>query len=367
MKRIKFIGMDVHKKSIDIAIADGGENGEVRHYGSISNELDSIQKFIRKIVSTGAELRFAYEAGPCGYVLYRYLTGNGFRCMVVAPSLIPKKSGCRIKNDRRDAMELARLYRSGELTAVHVPEPEDEAMRDLTRAREDAKVAERKAKQHLSAFLLRHGQIYGGRTPWSKSYVTWLEGIAMPHPAQQFTLQEYINTVREVMDRVLRITEQIRQLLPQWRLAPVVAALQSLRGVAMLVAVTTIAEVGDLGRFDKPSQLMAFLGLVPSEHSSGEKVRKGSITKTGNGHVRRILMEAAAAYRLPARVSTALSKRLEGQPQRVREIAWKAQVRLCARYRRMINRGKPTNVVTTAIAREVVAFMWAIAKETATP
>jgi transposase len=362
-KRIKYIGMDVHKKSIAIAIADSGRQQEVRFYGNIANRLDVLDKIIRKFISDGSELRFVYEAGPCGYQIYRHLTQKGFECMVAAPSQIPKKSGQRIKNDRRDAIDLARLYRAGELTAVYVPHVEDEAIRDLSRAREDAKFATRKAKQQLSGFLLRHGHIYAGRSNWSKAHFNWIADITLPHPGQQLTLQEYVDTVRSGCERVERITQQLEKVTEDWRMLPVVKALQAMRGVSFIVAVTTVAELGDLGRFDHPQQLMAYLGLILSENSTGEKVKRGAITKTGNGHVRRVLVEAAQAYRLPARVSRALLKRHDGLPPQVLEIAWKAQLRLCQRYRRLIGRGKPKNVVVTSIARELIAFMWAIAKQ----
>lgn len=360
---IKYVGMDVHKKTVDIAIAEGDRKGEVRHYGTISNDPDSVAKLVRKLISTGSELRFVYEAGPCGYQLYRYLVGNGLPCTVVAPSLIPRKSGNRIKNDQRDAIALARLHRAGELTTVHVPSLEDEAMRDLTRGREDAKIAEKKAKQHLSGFLLRNGLVFSGRTPWSKAHWSWIAERKMGHPAQQVALQEYVHAAKACGEQVARLTAQIHQLLEQWRWAPLVKALQAMRGVSVVVAVTTIAELGDLSRFEHPRKLMGYLGLVPSEHSSGERRRRGGITKTGNGHVRRVLVEAAQAYRLPARISRALFERQQGVSPEVRKISWEAQLRLCTRYQRLVRSGKPVNLVVTAIAREIAAFMWAIGRE----
>jgi len=282
--------------------------------------------------------------------------------MVAAPSLIPKKSGDRIKNDRRDAMMLARLYRSGELTPVRVPSAEDEAMRDLSRARGDAKKAERKARQQLGAFLLRHGFRYSGLSHWSLAHWRWISDIKMDHEAQQFTLQEYVDTVRSCTERVDRITEQIRLLVGKWRLGPVVEAFQALRGVSLVVASTVVAELGDLTRFDTPRQVMAYLGLIPSQHSSGDKIKLGPITKTGNGHARQMLTEAAWSYRMPARVSRRLRDRQQNLPEKVWQIAWKAQVRLCARYSRLLARGKPSQLVITAIARELAAFMWAIAR-----
>jgi transposase len=323
--------------------------------------LAALDKVVRKLVSNGQRPFFAYEAGPCGYQIYRHLTAKGFDCAVVAPSLIPRQSGNRIKNDRRDCLMLARLHRAGELTTVCVPHDEDEALRDLTRAREDAKIDEKKAKQRLLAFLLRSGHRYSGRASWSQAHMRWLADLKMPHHCQQIVLQEYIEALSHCSLRLQRLTDQIRQLVPQWRLFPVVQALQSLRGVCLIVSATTVAEIGDFKRFQNPQQLMSYLGLVPSEHSSGEKTRRGSITKTGNTHVRRMLVEAAWAYRFRARISRALLQRQEGLPQSIRDIAWSAQVRLCARYRRLWARGKSKAVVTTAIARELCGFIWAIA------
>jgi transposase len=283
--------------------------------------------------------------------------------MVAAPSMIPKKSGDRIKNDHRDAAMLARLHRAGELTAVYVPDVQDEAMRDLSRARGDAVIVAKKAKQRLKAFLLRNRVICTGKSQWSKAYFNWLANIAMPHPAQQVALQEYIDAVHESLHRVDRLTDQIRKMAADWRLAPLVSALQAARGVSLVVAVTVLAELGDLSRFKKPSQLMAYLGLIPSEHSSGPNIKRGAITKTGNGHVRKALVEAAWAYRMQARVSRVLLKRQKDIPDQICRIAWKAQLRLCARFRRLAAKGKPKQKVVTAIARELSAFLWAMAKQ----
>lgn len=363
-KCITFVGLDVHKNSISVALAETGCKQEVRWYGTIEGDMGAVDKLTRKLESKNYEMNFVYEAGPCGYELYRHLTDQGYDCTVVAPSMIPKKSGDRIKNDKRDAEMLARLHRAGELTPVYVPDRENEAMRDLTRAREDAKIAERKAKQLLSAFLLRHGLRYSGRQPWTIAYFRWVADLKLPHPAQQIVLQQYLDAIRDSSLRVGQLTEQIHELLPAWKLAPVVQALQAMRGVSLVVAATTIAELGDIkNRFSNPRQLMAYLGLVPSEHSSGGTIRKGSITKTGNSHVRRVLTEAAWAYRLPARVSRKLFERQQGLSKTVLNISWKAQQRLCARYRRLVAKGKNKNTVITALARELCAFMWAIAQE----
>ena len=362
-----FVGLDVHKDSIDVAIAEDGRDAEVRHYGTIGGDLASLDKVVRRLRSRRTTLRVVYEAGPCGYEIYRHLQAQGIGCVVVAPSLVPKRSGDRVKTDRRDALSLARLHRAGELTAVYVPRAEDEAMRDLVRARDDAKQAERRAKQRLGSFLLRHGVRFTGRKAWTRAHRRWLANQRFEHPAQQITFQEYLHAIEECEQRVARLTDQIRLVLPDWRLAPVVEAFQAMRGVSLLVAVTMAAEVGDLSRFDHPRQLMAYLGLVPSEHSSGETVRRGSITHAGNGHARRALVEGSWTYRHPARVSRHLADRLEHLPQAVREIAWKAQVRLCQRYRRLQASGKRSQVIVTAIAREMAAFLWAIAQEVSIP
>jgi len=326
-----------------------------------------LDKMIRKLQTTGAELRFVYEAGPCGYEIYRHLRAKGLQCDVVAPSMVPKRSGDRIKTDRRDACNLARLYRAGELTAIYVPREDDEAMRDLVRGRQDAIHDQRKVRQQLGGFLLRHDFRYPGKCVWTVAHRRWLAGIRMPHPAQQIMLQEYIHSVEECTQRVHRLTEQILQLMPDWRMRPLVGALQALRGVAPVVAATAVAEIGPMGRFERPRQLMAYLGLVPSESSSGGSVRRGAITKTGNGHARRALIEAAQAYSHPARISRVMRKRQEAVPEPIRQIAWKAQLRLCARFRKLTARGKSRNRVVTAIARELSGFMWAIAKQVPVP
>ncbi|MHB8111815.1 MAG: IS110 family RNA-guided transposase [Syntrophorhabdaceae bacterium] len=359
---ITVVGLDVHKNSMSIAVAETKGPMEVRHYGKIGGTMDALDRAVRKLQGNGTRLHFVYEAGPCGYEIYRHLIGKGFSCKVIAPSKIPRKSGDRIKNDRRDAETLARLERAGELTAIYVPREEDEAIRDLTRAREDASKALKTAQHQLSAFLLRYGKRYPGNS-WTPSHMRWLSDITLPHPSQQVVLQEYITAVSIDAERTARLTDQIGKLLPEWRMYPVVRALQALRGVAPIVAVTTIAEIGDMQRFENPRQLMAYLGLVPSEASSGDSIHHGSITKTGNGHVRRVLIEAAHAYGFPARVSRHLLKRHEGLPQSVLAIAWKAQVRLCGRFRRLAARGKLKTKIVTAIARELCGFMWAIVRE----
>lgn len=358
-----YVGLDVHKDSVSIAIAEEGRIGEVRYYGSINGDLASLDKVVKKLSRTGSKLHFVYEAGPCGYGIYRHLIKQGFDCTVVAPSMIPKRPGDRLKNDRRDAESLARLHRSGDLTAIYVPREEDEAMRDLTRAREDAVKAQRVVRQELGAFLLRHGFRYTGKSHWTAVHRRWFAEIKMEHPGQQITIQEYIDAERSAGERVERLTEQIRQLVVGWLMEPVVKALQSMRGISLIVAVTTVAEIGDMSRFSNPRELMAYLGLNPSEHSSGDKIKRGRITKTGNGHVRRSLIEAAQAYAHPARISRRLVGRQESLPKGIRDLAWRAQLRLCERFRYLIKRGKNRNTVVTAIARELCGFIWAMAKE----
>ena len=360
-KIVKYIGLDVHKNSITIAIAEDGRQRDVNFYGVINNDMNQLHKFLRKQISQGAEPRCVYEAGPCGYNIYRSLSKKGIDCVVVAPSLIPKRSGDRIKTDRRDSETLAKLHRAGELTSVYVPSLEDEALRDLVRAREDSVNALKRGKQQLGAFLLRHHIDSPVKSKWCKSYFRWLTGVIMQHPAQQITLQEYIDTVTDCKQRVERISEQMRQLAKQTRLYDLNKSLQSLRGVSEIVSAVVVSELGDLTRFDSPVKLMAYLGLVPSQHNSGDQKRTGGITKTGNGHVRRALIEAAQAYRLPARKSRYIMKRTKGLPQEICKIAWQAQVRLCGRYKRLVYRGKNSNLVKTAIARELAGFMWAIA------
>jgi transposase len=361
-KMVKYVGLDVHKDSITIAIADQGRCGNLRVYGKIANDCDQIDKVMRKLISQNTKLRCAYEAGPCGYALYRQLKNKGIDCSVVAPALIPKKSGDRIKTDRRDAAKLAAMHRAGELTAVYVPNQQDEALRDLVRTRGDIQKALRAVKQQINAFLLRHAIHYSGKTKWSKAHLNWLANIKMPYPAQQVALTEYLDMMTTTADRVERIGQQIQAFYHSWRLKPVVDALQCLRGISLISAVTVLAELGDLNRFDNPAQLMAYLGLVPSENSSGNRIKKGGITKAGNTHVRKALIESAQAYRLPARKSRTILRRQKAMPKDILAISWKAQLRLCHRYRRLIARGKKHNVVITATARELVGFIWAVAR-----
>jgi len=359
--RIIYVGLDVHKEAIVVAVAAGSLRGEVREYGRIANTPTALDRLLRKLGGDGVKLRFCYEAGPCGYGIQRQVSATGHECIVVAPSLIPRRAGDRVKTDRRDAASLAKLHRAGELTAVWVPDVGHEAMRDLVRARLDAVHSLRRARQQLSGFLLRHGCHYG-RPAWTKLHRRWLAGLKFEQAVHHIVLEDYIAAVETTETRRDRLTAQIEAMLPDWALAPVVSALQTMRGMALVNAATLIAELGDLSRFANPRQLMAYLGLVPSEHSSGASVKRGGITKAGNGAARRLLIEAAWSYRFPARISRELLLRQENQPKPIRDIAWKGQVRLCARYRKLARTGKPANVVTTAIARELTGFVWAIAR-----
>jgi transposase len=336
---------------------------EVASLGTIGTRQCDIDQLIRKMPSKAQHLLFVYEAGPCGYWLSRYLQKKDDDCWVVAPSLIPKKAGDRVKTDRRDAVPLARLARSGDLTPVYVPTVDDEAIRDLTRAREETISDLKDAKFRLKAFLLRQDIRYAGRANWGPAHLRWLAEVVCPTPAQQIVLQEYVRTVTEHTARLGRLDQELREQVTTWRLHPVVDALQALRGVPCTVAVTMVAEMGDLTRFEHPSELMKFLGLVPAEYSSGQRRQQGGIPKTDNTHARRVLVEGAWAYRSPAKVSRQLQLRLEHQPKSMQDLSWKAQVRLCTRYRRLVAKGKHANVVTVAIARELVGFVWAIAQE----
>jgi transposase len=267
------VGLDVHKESIEVVTAEPGAEGEVGHFGKIGGDLASVDRMVKQLRGSGRRLQFVYEAGPCGFHLYRHLTAQGFQCIVVSPSMMPRRSGDRIKTDRRDAESLARLHRAGELRAIYIPGPDDEAFRDLVRAREDAVASQTRARHRLKALLLRHGYRYAGQAGWTFRYRQWLSNVKFPTAAQQIAFQEYLDSIGEAQLRVERLTEEIRKLLPEWKRAPVVAALQALRGVSVITAVTLVAEIGDIGRFDNPRELMAYLGLVPSEHSSGPKTR----------------------------------------------------------------------------------------------
>lgn len=367
MDKVVFVGLDVHKATIAVAIAPEGRSGEIRYYGSVPHSPGSMADLARKLAGKHPDchLTFCYEAGSCGYGLARELTDAGHECLVVAPSLIPSRPGDHIKTDKRDATTLAKMHRAGELTSVWIPDTRHEAVRDLVRARETAMYWHNKARQALSSFLLRQGFRYNGTKAWTVAYWRWLATIELEHPAQQIAMQEYILAIREAEARHDRLIQRIEAAVPNWSMAPLVAALQAMRGIALITAATIVAEVGDLSRFESPRRLMAYLGLVPAEYSSGTKIRRRGITKAGNARVRRLLVESAWTYCRAPRVSQSIQRRQEGLDLDIVKTAWKAQLRLHDRYRRLATTGKPKNVVITAVAREMVGFIWAIGQRVA--
>ncbi len=329
--RTLYVGLDVHKDSIAVAYVAKDHEAHVIASGTIGTRHADLDQLTRKLQSKAQRLVFVYEAGPCGYWLSRYLSKKGYDCWVVAPSRIPKKPGDRVKTDRRDARQWARLMRSGALTPVYVPTVEDEAIRDLCRARADALCDLKAAKVHLKAFLLRHDLRYTGQATWGPAHLRWLSEVVCATPAQQITFQEYVRAVTEHTARLQRLEQERHEPVQTWRLQPVGEALQGLRGVPCTVAVTTVAALGDLTRCENPRQLMKYLGLIPSAYARGERRRQGAITPAGNTHARRALVEGAWAYRYPAKVSRHLQLRLEKLPKPIQDISWKAQVRLCKR------------------------------------
>jgi transposase len=362
-----FVGFDTSKLRNAVAIAEDGREGEVRFFGEIDNAADATAKLVRKLAGRYERLTFCYEAGPTGYGLYRQIRSLGHACSVVAPSLIPKKPGDRVKTNRRDAVSLAKLLRAGELTPVWVPDEGHEAMRDLTRARETAVIDLRAKRQQVSAFLLRLGRHYPQkRKTWTKAHMNWLASQKFAYPQQRFVFEEMLLAVRQVRERLLRLEEAIRGAVPEWSLAAVATALMAMRGIDVIAAATLLAEIGDLSRFRTPHELMAYLGLVPSEDSTGDTVRRGSITKAGNHRARRMLVECSWSYQHPPRVGPHKQHKVDAAPPAVREIAWRAQCRLHKRYRALIRRGKLKTVAVTAVARELAGFIWAINREITT-
>lgn len=361
MRDMRFVGLDVHKETIAVAIAE--PDGEVRSLGTIPNRLEAIKRLVKQL--GGKRITTCYEAGPTGYVTYWQLTRLGVNCVVVAPTLVPTKPGDRVKTDRRDAMKLARSYRAGDLTPVWVPTPEHEALRDLVRAREAAKADQRRARQRLLKFLLRRGMDAPKVRPWTESHRAWIWSLVFEHAAQQATLVDYALEVDHMTERVARLDSAIDEAIaaapPTMR--AVISALQAMRGISKLTAVTVVAEVGTLSRFEHPRQLMGYSGAVPSEYSSGARTIRGAITKTGNAHLRRVLGESAWCYRHRPRVVGRLRVRQRELPERVVDLAWRAQERLHRRYLRLVGAGKEKHKVITAISREMLGFIWAIGVE----
>jgi transposase len=354
-----FVGLDVHKDSIAVSIAEAGR-AAARLVGTIAHDVGKLLKVLSRYGEPGA-VEVVYEAGPTGYGLQRALAQRGYRCQVIAPSLVPKRAGDRVKTDRRDGLRLAELARAGELRAIWIPDRADEAIRDLARAREDAVNARTQVRQQLKGFLLRHDVRYAGKTSWSKTYYRWLATLNFGESGAQTAFTDYWQAVSAADERVVRLTSALAASIAGWRFEPVVLALQALRGIDQISAIGLVAEIGDIGRFAHPRELMAYLGLVPSEHSSGERIARGSITKTGNAHARRLLTEAAWNYRFQPRIGYQAQRRAEDLPQAIRDIAWKAQLRLSGRFARLRARGLQINKVCVAVARELAGFVWAIA------
>jgi transposase len=358
-----FVGLDIHKDSIAIAVAEAGRSAP-RFVGTTVPTLASLCKALSRCAQPTRAL-VVYEAGPCGYGWARHLHAHGWRCEIIAPtSIVRSAAERRIKTDRRDALLLARESRSGDLVKVVMPDEGDEAIRDLSRSREDAVAARLRARQQMKAMLLRHGRDYHGKSSWTQAHERHLATIRFQHPAQEIAFNEYRQAIKDADERVERLTQALREQCAEWRMNPFVKALMCMRGFEFVAAVTFIAELGDLSRFAHPRALMAYLGLVPSEHSSGNTRHQGSITKTGNKHARRILVESAWTYRFKPQVSRVLQVRQENQPKAVRDIAWKAQLRLAKRYRSLsMGRRLPQNKVCIAIARELAGFIWDVARQ----
>lgn len=361
-ERIKFfVGLDTHKDSTSIGACEASRE-PARFVGTVGADVRGLFKVLAK-AGDPAQVSVVYEAGPTGYGLYRELCRRGYQCQIVAPSLIPRRPGERVKTDRRDCLRLAELSRAGELKPIWVPDEAHEAMRNLWRAREDAVGMRLKARQQLKAFLLRQARSYPGKTSWTQAHERWIAEQRFDHEADRIALTEYQLAVQAAQQRVQRLTIALTQAAQGWRFEPVVAALRALRGIDTVSAIGLVSEIGDIDRFSTARQLMAYLGLVPSEHSSGNSIRRGSITKTGNAHARRLLTEAAWNYRFPARLGRSLRERSHSLPEPLRNHAWKAQLRLCGRFARLSSRGVQPNKVCVAVARELAGFVWAIAKQ----
>lgn len=354
-----FVGLDVHKDTIAVGAAQADRRDPAQHVASIAHDLPKLLKLLAKL-GRPDEVHVVYEAGPTGFGLQRALSAKGYTCEVIAPSRTPKRPGDRVKTDRRDCLLLAEFSRNGQLSAVWVPDPGDEAIRDLARAREDAVNARTQMRQQLKAFLLRNDLRYPGKTSWNRDFQRWLDRLVFEADARQTAFLEYRQAVRSADERVARLEKALIASIAGWRFEPVVLALMALRGIAHVAAIGLVAEIGDLRRFDHPRKLMGYLGLVPSEHSSGQKVARGSITKVGNAHARRLAVEAAWSYRFRAQIGEAARRRQQNLDESLRDMAWKAQLRLCKRFASLKARGVHANKVCVATARELTGFIWAI-------
>jgi transposase len=361
-----FVAFDTSKLRNAVAIADGGRTGEVRFFGEIDNTEAATAKLVKKLVAKYPRVTFCYEAGPTGYGLYRQIKGLGHECIVAAPSLIPKRPGDKVKTNRRDAVSLAKLLRAGELTAVWVPDRHHEAMRDLVRTREAAMLDLRSKRQRVSAFLLRQGRPYAGRNSWTKAHMNWLASQTFDYLEQRIAFEEMMLAIRQAQERLDRLEQAIRDAVPDWSLTEAATALMAMRGIDLIAATTFLTEVGDLSRFRTPRELMAYLGLVPSENSTGNTIKRGPITKAGNRRARRMLVECTWSYQHPPRVGRNKQQKVDAASPAVREIAWKAQYRLHRRYRALIRRGKLKTVAVTAVARELAGFIWAVGRQITT-
>lgn len=367
MKPIVYVGLDVHAASISAAVAEAGRDGEVRLHGKIPADLHAVDKLLTRLGYPHKEMQVCYEAGPCGFVLARHLRAKGIACTVVAPSLTPKAKGDKVKTDRRDAQMLARLHRAGELVAVHVPDPDDEAVRDLCRARTDAVEDMRRTRSRLRAFLLRNGHPpKGGKAKWGEAHKGSLRKLGLRHPAMGVVLEEYIGAIDSACERIARLEKAMEEQLAAWSQKPVVEALMGLRGFRVVAAMITVSELGSIHRFTHARQLMAYVGLVPGEESSGPSRRLGSITKTGNVHLRWLINECAQHYRLPPKIGAALGERQKAiAPEHratVKKISWKCQNRLYQKGRKLTGRLKMRQKVQIALARELCGFVWAVLK-----